>query len=63
MTQPESNTAGERENKGLPFVCVEVNGQHVIMRGDEHIAWARSKTMGKRIANALNRYEPNERGE
>ena len=50
MTQPTSNTADEREKKKLPFVCVEVNGQHVIMRGDEHIAWARSKTMGKRIA-------------
>lgn len=34
----------------------------VIMRGAESIARARSKTMAKRIANALNSYTPNREG-
>lgn len=33
-----------------------------IMRGSEHIATAVSKTMAKRIANALNAHKPNKEG-
>jgi hypothetical protein len=33
-----------------------------IMRGAEHIATAVSKTMAKRIANALNLHKPNSEG-
>jgi hypothetical protein len=34
----------------------------VVMRGSEYIATATSSTMARRIANALNRYKPNEKG-
>lgn len=33
-----------------------------VMRGQEWIAHARSKTMAKRIANALNAHKPNREG-
>lgn len=33
-----------------------------IMRGAEHLGMARSHTMAKRIARALNQYHPNRRG-
>lgn len=43
-----------------PFVAVRRSG--VVMRGQEYICKAVSHTMAKRIARALNDYQPNERG-
>jgi hypothetical protein len=40
------------------FVAVKV----AVMQGAERVAVARSKTMAKRIANALNRYTPGSEG-
>ena len=40
------------------FVAVK----SAVMRGSEHVATAVSKTMAKRIANALNRHKPNSEG-
>jgi hypothetical protein len=42
----------------LQFVAIRAT----IMRGGQHIATARSHTMAKRIANALNRYIPSREG-
>jgi hypothetical protein len=42
----------------LIFVAVK----SAVMRGAVHIAQACSFTMARRIANALNQYEPNDRG-
>ena len=42
----------------LQFVAVK----SAVMRGSEHIATAVSKTMAKRIANALNRHKTNSEG-
>jgi len=42
----------------LQFVAVRAT----IMRGGLHIATARSHTMAKRLANALNRYIPSREG-
>lgn len=43
------------------FVCVP--GSNVVMRAAEFICSACSRTMAKRIANALNKHIPNARGE
>ena len=43
----------------LPLFSVE---GYDIQLGSEQIAIAKSKTLAKRIANALNQYSPNERG-
>ncbi len=40
------------------FVAIEKN----VMRGSDNWAVARSRTFAKRIANALNHYNPNEKG-
>lgn len=40
------------------FVAVK----SAVMQGSEHIATAKSKTMAKRIANALNKHKPNDEG-
>jgi hypothetical protein len=40
------------------FVAVK----SAVMRGAEHIATACSKTMAKRIVNALNHHKPNSEG-
>lgn len=39
-----------------------VGVKRAVMRGDECVATACSKTMAKRIANALNRHKPNLEG-
>jgi hypothetical protein len=44
--------------KNIPFVAV----RRAIMRGSQCEATARSATMAQRIVNALNKYEPGERG-
>lgn len=44
--------------RGMAFSAVN----RVIMRGSEFIARARSHTMALRIANALNKYQPNRSG-
>ena len=41
-----------------PFVAV----RQAVMRGSEHIAYAVSHTMARRIARALNHHKPNEKG-
>lgn len=43
------------------FVAVRKSG--IVMRGAEFIAKCCSHTMAKRIANALNEYKTNDRGE
>lgn len=49
----------ERQRLKVPlFVAVKL----AVMRGSEHIATAVSKTMAKRIANALNRHTTNSEG-
>jgi len=53
--------AAQRGGSPVPFAVIE--GGKVIMRGAEFIARARSATMARRIANALNQYTPNRRGE
>ena len=35
---------------------------HGVKQGSEQIALAKSKTMARRIANALNKYKPNDKG-
>jgi hypothetical protein len=55
--QPRIPTKRAADN-GLLFV----SRQSSIFRGSEHIATAVSKTMAKRIANALNVYKPNREG-
>lgn len=44
----------------VPFVAVRKSG--VVMRAGQFICRAISHTMAKRIAAALNKYQPNERG-
>lgn len=43
----------------VPFASVRV----AVMCGNIRVAVARSRSMAKRIVNALNRYEPDERGQ
>lgn len=50
---PPQVTAAE-----FPFVAIKL----AIMRGSERVAVAVSHTMARRIANALNLYQPNHRG-
>lgn len=51
--------APDRQRATVPlFVAVRL----AVMRGTERIATAVSKTMAKRIANALNRHKPNSEG-
>lgn len=52
----DEKTKPEQETK---FVAIK----EAIMRGAEHIATARSTTFAKRIANALNKYIPDKRGQ
>lgn len=51
--------AREGRPTGLPFVAVE----NTVYRGQTRIAICFSGTMAKRIANALNRYIPDSRGQ
>lgn len=44
--------------RGLIFVAV----RRAVMRGSEMVAQAKSATFARRIANALNRHTPNEKG-
>jgi len=44
----------------VPFVAVRKSG--IVMRAGQFICRAVSHTMAKRIAAALNKYQPNERG-
>ena len=44
---------------GRPFYSAE---GYDVQHGAQQIAIAKSKTLAKRIANALNEYSPNERG-
>jgi predicted amidophosphoribosyltransferase len=57
-----NETRGQRCNRCLEsppkFVAVRV----AVMRGAEWIATAASHNMARRIARALNQYQPNERG-
>ena len=46
------------EKAKLIFVAVK----QLVMRGSERVAIAASVNMARRIANALNEYEPNEKG-
>lgn len=48
----------EKPKEQPKFVAVK----EAVMRGQEHIATARSKTFAKRIANALNKHVPNDEG-
>lgn len=43
----------------MPFVGIGSN----VMCGSDNVAVARSRTFANRIANALNRYTPNSKGE
>lgn len=45
----------------VPYVAEGQSG--IVRRGNFVVACARSHTMAKRIANALNNYTPNEKGE
>ena len=54
-THPETN---DHET-----IFVAEGGSGIVRRGQFVVACARSHTMAKRIANALNNYTPNERGE
>lgn len=45
---------------GLPFVVRE---RTLVYRGQQKVAIVLSGTMAKRIANALNQYLPDERGQ
>lgn len=44
----------------VPFVAIGRSG--VVMRGEKFICRAASKTLAKRIANALNDYTPSKEG-
>lgn len=44
-------------------IFVAEGGSGIVRRGHFVVACARSHTMAKRIANALNAYTPNEKGE
>jgi hypothetical protein len=44
-------------------IFIAVHRSPIVMRGAEFVARACSHTMAKRIANALNKHTPNERGE
>jgi hypothetical protein len=44
--------------KAVPFVAV----RRAVMRASQCEATARSATMAQRIANALNKFQPGERG-
>lgn len=46
----------------LPKVSYFVAIKRAVMRGSEAIAHARSHTMARRIAEALNRYRPGPKG-
>jgi len=47
----------------LKQIFVAVRGSAVVMRGAEFICSACSHNMAVRIANALNSYKPDERGQ
>lgn len=53
---PPKQTPTERFS--VPFVAIKTT----VMRGSEHIALAVSHTMARRIARALNKHKPNEKG-
>ena len=48
------------ENDRIPFVAE--GGTSIVRKGNFVVACARSHTMAKRIANALNQYVPNSEG-
>lgn len=52
---------GQEPVAEIPFVAEGSSG--IVRRGNFVVACARSHTMAKRIANALNAYTPNEKGE
>lgn len=58
MEQLKPNPVPEQVTPAHIFVAVK----SAVMRGAEHIATACSKTMAKRIANALNQHKPNKEG-
>ena len=60
MTARKVNEARVGIPTGLPFVVRE---RTLVYRGQQKIAIALSVTMAKRIANALNQYLPDERGQ
>jgi hypothetical protein len=46
---------------GVPFALANTN-KHVVMCGEVYVCTARSKTMAKRICNALNEHIVNREG-
>jgi hypothetical protein len=48
--------------KGTEPKFIAVKGTVIVMRASELIAKACSRTMARRIANALNKYVPNRKG-
>jgi hypothetical protein len=61
MKSHDTTSGGQIENRPIRFIAVK--GSTIVMRGAEFIASACSRTMAKRIANALNIYRPNKKGE
>lgn len=57
QTHPANNDGATE----IPFVAEGQSG--IVRRGNFVVACARSHTMAKRIANALNGYTPNDKGE
>lgn len=58
LTTDVLQTAGIERESHQQIVAIGCT----IMRGAEHLGMARSHTMAKRIARALNQYHPNRRG-
>jgi hypothetical protein len=50
--------ATDAEGRRLPYIARRSS----VLQGPHHIALARSKTMAKRISNALNKHKPNDEG-
>lgn len=60
-SEEEIEQAAMDKRMKVPFVAQPGTG--IVRRGMYFVARARSHTMAKRIANALNQYTPNEKGE
>lgn len=56
-------TQAHQEAPAAEVMFVAEGQTGIVRRGRDVIAIARSHTMAKRIANALNKYTPNEKGE
>jgi hypothetical protein len=55
---PDEGPLTDGDSRRLPYIAKKTS----VLQGSDHIAVARSKTMAKRIANALNKHTPNDEG-